>query len=106
MNLPAIRSTDAPVVVLPPPTPVVPAASLVPAAPFRAPAYRFDDASGNLSQAAKPVFEALQAAVALPPSSNPAFVLPANGDFLRLFAAVQAIAAERIYPAPVFSFSA
>ena len=92
MNVPAVRPTDATVVLtLPPASPVV----ARPASPVE-----------NLSAAAKPVFEALQATAALPPSSNPGFVLPANGDFLRLFSAVSAIAAERIYPAPIFSFSA
>lgn len=64
-------------------------------------------ARGNLSQAAQPVFEALQSAAALPASANPTYVLPVMGsNYLRLFSAVQAIAAERVYPAPVFSFSA
>jgi len=48
----------------------------------------------------------LQSAGVIPPSSDPTFVPPASGSALRLFAAVQAVAAERIYPAPVFSFSA
>lgn len=61
---------------------------------------------GNLSQAAQPVFAALQSVAAFPPSADPSYVLPPNGNFLRLFSAVQAIAAERIYPAPVFSFTA
>jgi hypothetical protein len=60
----------------------------------------------NLSEAAHPVYQALQSAGAIPPSSDPTFVPPASGSALRLFAAVQAVAAERIYPAPVFSFSA
>lgn len=63
-------------------------------------------AQGNLSQVAHPVYEALQAAATLPPSPNPTFIPPANGNALRLYAAVQALAAERIYPAPVFSFRA
>ncbi len=60
----------------------------------------------NLSQAAYPVYQSLQAAATIPPSSDPMFVPPANGNALRLYSAVQAIAAERVYPAPVFSFSA
>jgi hypothetical protein len=93
MNVSAIAPTDVTVALSPSRPPVV-AATQPPAT------------LGNLSEAAKPAFEALQASVALPPSSSPGFVLPANGDFLRLFSAVSAIAAERIYPAPVFSFSA
>jgi len=73
---------------------------------FAAPAYAFANPSGNLSEAARPVYQALQAAIALPPSATPEFILPAGGSFLRLFTAVQAVAAERIYPAPIFSFSA
>ncbi len=63
-------------------------------------------AKGNLSQVAAPVYEALQSAAALPPSPNPTFIPPATGNALRLYAAVQALAAERVYPAPVFSFRA
>ncbi|HTV94050.1 MAG TPA: hypothetical protein VMG98_15195 [Verrucomicrobiae bacterium] len=107
MNLPAVHSAGAPLAIsLPASTPVVTAATLPRAVTFGESTYRFAGPLGNLSEAAKPVFEALQAAAALPPSSNPGFVLPANGDFLRLFSAVTAIAAERIYPAPIFSFSA
>jgi hypothetical protein len=93
MNVSAIAPTDV-TLVLSPLRPAVAAATQAPAT------------LGNLSEAAKPAFEALQASVALPPSSSPGFVLPANGNFLRLFSAVTAIAAERVYPAPVFSFSA
>ncbi len=85
---------------LPPAHPVVPVAEVArvqPATPAN---------HGNLSQAAQPVFDALQSAAAFPPSADPTYVLPANGSFLRLFNAVQAIAAERVYPAPVFSFTA
>jgi hypothetical protein len=108
MNLPALRSIDLPIpaalpVTAAPPTTVL---NLPRASSFAAPAYGFAGTAGNLSQAAKPVFEALQAAAAFPPSANPTYVLPANGNFLRLFSAVQAIAAERVYPAPVFSFTA
>ncbi len=107
MNLPAVHSTGAAVAIsLPAPSPVVTAATLPRAASFGESAYRFANSVTNLSEAAKPVFDALQAAVALPPSSNPGYVLPANGNFLRLFSAVTAIAAERVYPAPIFSFSA
>jgi hypothetical protein len=63
-------------------------------------------ASSNLSEAAKPVYQALVAAATIPPSTDPTFVPPSSGNALRLYSAVQAIAAERIYPAPVFSFSA
>lgn len=104
MNLPAIRTT-APTV-LPPATPVTAAANLVRSPAFGVSTYRFANPAGNLSEAAKPVYEALQSAAALPPTTNPGYVLPANENILRLFSAVQAIAAERIYPAPVFSFSA
>ena len=62
--------------------------------------------AGNLSQTAYPVYEALQAATTLPPSADPTFVPPPDGNALRLYAAVAAIAAERVYPAPVFSFTA
>ncbi|MGB6984941.1 MAG: hypothetical protein WBD74_03070 [Candidatus Aquilonibacter sp.] len=85
---------------LPPAHPVVPVAEAVRVQPAAAPA------QGNLSQAAYPVYEALQAAAALPPSPNPTFIPPASGNALRLYAAVQALAAERVYPAPVFSFRA
>jgi len=100
MQLPAIHSSNipaAPTTLVQPvtrPSAVAPSSSL-PSATL-----------GNLSEAAKPTFQALQAAATLPPAANPAFVLPANGNFLRLFAALQAAAAERIYPAPVFSFTA
>jgi hypothetical protein len=64
-------------------------------------------AGPNLSQAAAPVYAALQSAWALETSSAPAFILPPQGaGALRLFEAVAAIATERIYPAPVFSFAA
>ena len=86
-------------VTLPPAHPVTPTANVVHVAP--APA-----AQGNLSQAAGPVYEALQAASTLPPAPNPTFIPPASGNALRLYAAVQALAAERVYPAPVFSFRA
>jgi hypothetical protein len=106
MNLPAIRTTEPPTI-LPPATPVTAASNLVHAPPLAVSLYRFANPSGNLSEAAKPVFEALQSAAAFPPSATPTYVLPTDGsDFLRLFTAVQAIAAERIYPAPVFSFQA
>jgi hypothetical protein len=61
----------------------------------------------SLSAQAAPTFAVLQAGAGLPPSANPAYVLPASAQgFLRLFAALQAVAVERIYPAPVFSFQA
>jgi hypothetical protein len=60
----------------------------------------------NLSDAAYPTYQALQSTGAIPPSTDPTFVPPPGGNALRLYSAVQAIAAERIYPAPVFSFSA
>ena len=87
-------------VTLPPAHPVAPVADVVHVVPA-APA-----AQGNLSQAAGPVYEALQAASTLPPAPNPTFIPPASGNALRLYAAVQALAAERVYPAPVFSFRA
>jgi hypothetical protein len=105
MNLPAIRAAES-TTILPPATPVTAAANLVRAPAFGVSTYHFANPVGNLSEAAKPVFEALQSAAAFPPSAIPTYVLPTNGNFLRLFSQVQAIAAERIYPAPVFSFSA
>ncbi|MGC2128513.1 MAG: hypothetical protein WA629_00330 [Candidatus Aquilonibacter sp.] len=63
-------------------------------------------ASQNLSQAAYATYQVLQSVAGIPPSSDPTFVPPPNGNALRLYSAVQAIAAERVYPAPVFSFSA
>jgi hypothetical protein len=64
-----------------------------------------DSSPSDLSQAARPVYEALQSAWTVPASKAPAFVLPPSGGVLRLFEAVQAIAAERVYPAPIFSFA-
>ena len=87
-------------IALPPAHPVTPVAEVVRVAPSTL------KAPGNLSAAAAPVYQALQAASSLPPSVSPSFILPANGNALRLYAAVQAIATERIYPAPVFSFRA
>jgi hypothetical protein len=63
-------------------------------------------ASQNLSQTAYPTYQALQSVAGIPPSSDPTFVPPASGNALRLYSAVQAIAAQRVYPAPIFSFSA
>jgi hypothetical protein len=60
----------------------------------------------NLTQLAAPVYQALQSTAAFPASSDPAFVVPLGTGVLRLYEAVQAIAAERVYPAPVFSFAA
>ncbi len=106
MNLPAIHATG-PTALLPSATPVTAASNLVRAQAFGVSSYRFANPAGNLSEAAKPIFEALQSAAAFPPSANPTYVLPVNGsNFLRLFTAVQALAAERVYPAPVFSFRA
>ncbi len=114
MHLSAVSSPHLPVPAastVPPvaaPTETLPRAALA----FAAPAYGFADYDDslsdltNLSQVSKPVYEALQSAAAFPPSANPSYVLPPNSNFLRLFSAVQAIAAERIYPAPVFSFRA
>jgi len=87
-------------ITLPPAHPVAPVAEVAHVAPAP-PAV-----PGNLSQAAQPVYDALQSAPALPPSATPLFIPPVNGNVLRLYAAVQALAAERIYPAPVFSFRA
>lgn len=87
-------------IALPPTHAVSPVAQVVRAAP------ETPVAKGNLSQVAAPVYEALQSAAALPPSPNPTFIPPATGNALRLYAAVQALAAERVYPAPVFSFRA
>lgn len=95
---PIVPATEA--ITLTPPHPVTPVAEVVRAAPLATPA------PGNLTQAASPVYEALQAAATLPPSPNPTFIPPATGNALRLYAAVQALAAERVYPAPVFSFRA
>ncbi len=68
---------------------------------------RLGDRTGdNLSQLAAPVYQALQSTAAFPPSSDPTFVVPLGTGVLRLYEAVQAIAAERLYPAPVFSFAA
>jgi hypothetical protein len=110
MQLPAIRVTDlVPAVTsqsIPMASPIT-VQNLPRASSFQEPTYGFVGSAGNLSQAAKPVFEALQSAAAFPPSAVPSYVLPVNGsNFLRLFTAVQEIAAERIYPAPVFSFQA
>jgi len=91
------------------PAPVSPTAAqnLVAAPAFESSPYRFAQSGLNLSEAAKPVYQALQSAAAFPPSANPSYVLPVQtGNFLRLFSTVQAIAAERLYPAPVFSFLA
>jgi hypothetical protein len=61
----------------------------------------------DLSAAAAPTYRVLQGGGGLPASATPSFVLPANGrGFLALFNALQAIAVEHVYPAPVFSFSA
>ncbi len=63
--------------------------------------------SANLSQQAAPTYQVLQGGAGLPPSANPSFVLPPGGaGFLRLYAALEAIAVEHVYPAPIFSFSA
>jgi hypothetical protein len=85
---------------LPPAHPVAPVAEVARVQPSTWASH------ANLSQAAQPVFEALQSAAAFPPSATPSYVLPPNSNILRLFSAVQAIAAERVYPAPVFSFTA
>jgi hypothetical protein len=114
MNLPMIRTTDLALPFATPLPPVTPPTESIPrAAPaFSAPSYEFADFDdsfarlANLSEVSEPVYQALQSAAAFPPSANPGYVLPSNGNFLRLFNAVQAIAAERIYPAPVFSFRA
>ncbi|MGA7569248.1 MAG: hypothetical protein WCC70_04755 [Candidatus Aquilonibacter sp.] len=84
--------------------PVRPAVAPV-AAVAAAPREPAASASQNLSQTAYPTYQALQSVTAIPPSSDPTFVPPPNGNALRLYAAVQAIAAERVYPAPIFSFS-
>jgi hypothetical protein len=97
MDVSAIRSSEPTVAISPQPSRVVPATPTATALPA---------ASSNLSEAAKPVYQALQAATTIPPSADPTFVPPSGGNALRLYAAVQAIAAERVYPAPVFSFSA
>jgi hypothetical protein len=65
-----------------------------------------DWGGSNLTQLAAPVYQALQSTAAFPASSDPAFVVPLGLGVLRLYEAVQAIAAERVYPAPVFSFAA
>ena len=95
---PVISATDT--LTLPPAHPVTPVAEVARVQPPASATH------GNLSQAAAPVFEALQSAAEFPPSMDPTYVLPVGGDYLRLFSAVQAIAAERVYPAPVFSFTA
>lgn len=60
---------------------------------------------GNLTQQAAKVFSVLRAGTTY--TSTPAYVLPANGVGLsRLFSTLQAIAVERVYPAPLFSFQA
>jgi hypothetical protein len=109
MQLPAIRTTDLIPAVQSEPIPAISTGAvqnLPRPSSFAAPSYGFSGSAANLSQAAKPVFEALQSAAAFPPSADPTYVLPVNGNFLRLFSAVQALAAERVYPAPVFSFTA
>lgn len=61
----------------------------------------------NLSNEAASTFQVLQGGAASPASGSPAFVLPADAaGFLRLYQALQAIAIERVYPAPIFSFQA
>jgi hypothetical protein len=61
----------------------------------------------NLSEQAAPVYQVLRAGATIPPSSAPGYVLPPYGHgFSQLFNAIQAIAVEHVYPAPVFSFSA
>lgn len=113
-HLPAIRPPESLPNLLPPATPdanlgrATPVANLARAAGASpaVPTHGFANPQGNLSEAARPVYEALQAAAAFPPSTNPAYMLPSNGNFLRLFSAVQAVAVERIYPAPIFSFTA
>jgi hypothetical protein len=106
MQLPALRMTDLVPAVNSQPAFSPSAVQTLPRASSQAPSYAFAGSAGNLSQAAKPVFEALQSAAAFPPSASPTYILPVNGNFLRLFSAVQALAAERVYPAPVFSFIA
>jgi hypothetical protein len=80
---------------------------------YAAPSYGFADYdhtiahTQNLTEVSKPVFQALQSITALPPSTNPSYVLPSNtSNLLRLFSVIQSIAVDRIYPAPVFSFTA
>jgi hypothetical protein len=87
---------------------VSPLSALVTASSTKAGAIPSPHSAGpNLSQAAAPVYAALQSAWALETSSVPAFILPpAGASVLRLFEAVAAIAAERVYPAPIFSFAA
>jgi hypothetical protein len=93
------------VIQLPPPVPVrresAPAA--VVSAPATPPAY----ASTNLSQQAAGTYHVLSGGAAFPASNTPTFVLPANArGLIQLYNAIQAIAVERVYPAPIFSFSA
>jgi hypothetical protein len=72
-----------------------------------APAGSSSTAGSNLSEQAAPTFRVLQGGGGLPPSGSPSFVLPPNGvGFLRIFTALEAIAVEHVYPAPIFSFSA
>jgi hypothetical protein len=67
----------------------------------------FASVEGNLTQQAASVFQVLRAGTTYPASSNPSYVLPVDGFGLsRLFSTLQAIAVERVYPAPIFSFQA
>ncbi|HEY5340586.1 MAG TPA: hypothetical protein VIK27_06135 [Candidatus Aquilonibacter sp.] len=78
-----------------------------PAATSAASAAASSPSNANLSQQAAPIYQVLQGGAGLPPSANPSFVLPPSGaGFLRLYAALEAIAVEHVYPAPIFSFSA
>jgi hypothetical protein len=61
----------------------------------------------NLTAAAAATYRVLGGGAAYPPSSTPSFVLPANGlGYLQLYQTLLAIAVERVYPAPIFSFEA
>jgi hypothetical protein len=87
-------------------SPVDPPAGAATIASFRAATRAGLESEPNLSLAAAPVYQALQSAWAAADAHVPLFVLPPDGgSVLRLYEAVQAIAAERVYPAPVFSFA-
>jgi hypothetical protein len=63
--------------------------------------------SGNLSQQAASTYEILRGGAGFPPSAEPTFVLPTNSrGFEQLYNALQAVAVEHVYPAPIFSFTA
>ena len=99
------------VIQLPPPVPVrssnAGGSSLAAPAPSPASVAQGLSPSGNLSQQAAGTYHVLSGGAAFPASNTPTFVLPANArGLIQLYNAIQAVAVERIYPAPIFSFNA